>query len=280
MTDLSNPEEITRNSNSNFRYSFLFLPREKRQAIYALYAFCRQTDDIADTPAPIEKKIDLLNRWEQELTRCFGKRVSNYFSSIFAIADRFKIPFELFLDLIAGVRMDLQNFRYNSFEDLKLYCYRVASTVGLMSIEIFGYKDPVIKKYAESLGIALQLTNIIRDVGADAKMGRIYLPREDLERFNVSEADIYSFNYSAGFKKLLAFEAERAYSFYRLAEENLPPTERRNMVVGEIIKNIYLSILRKIERQHFNVLQNRIRISNPTKFFLALRTVSQIKFSA
>jgi phytoene synthase len=174
MNALATDQQITFESNSSFLYSFFFLPKEKRQAMYILYAFCRLTDDIADESGPLEKRIGRLNKWERELKNCFTKKVSNYFESVHQVAERFKIPFEYFLELIAGVRMDLHNFSYRTFDDLRLYCYRVASTVGLMCIQIFGYRDPLIKQYAENLGIALQLTNIIRDVGTDAGMGRVY----------------------------------------------------------------------------------------------------------
>jgi len=276
MNTFRKDEEIARASQSNFLFSFLFLPREKRQAIYTLYAFCRQTDDIADMPAPLEKKVELLNQWEQELVSCFARKVSNYFYTVRNIAEKFRIPLEYFLELIEGVRMDLQNISYNTFDELKLYCYRVASTVGLMSVQIFGYRDPIIKKYAESLGIALQLTNIIRDVDNDARMGRIYIPREDLERFNISPEDILSRRYNSHFQKLMEFEARRAYHYYRLSEQYLPPRERRNMIVGEIIKSIYLTLLKKIEEQQYNIFDKPVRLSTPTKLYVSFKTASQI----
>ncbi len=227
-------------------------------------------------PAPIDKKVELLNQWEQELISCFAKKVSNYFFTVRNIAEKFRIPLEYFLELIEGVRMDLQNISYNTFEELKLYCYRVASTVGLMSIQIFGYRDPIIKKYAESLGIALQLTNIIRDVDSDAQMGRIYLPREDLARFNLTEEDILQRKYSPAFMKLMEFETRRAHYYYQLSRQYLPSRERRNMIVGEIIKTIYLTLLNKIEENQFNIFDQRIRLSNPTKLYLSFKTASQI----
>ncbi len=270
-------QQITLESRSNFLYSFFFLPKEKRKAIYTLYAFCRLTDDIADEPAPVDKKMVRLNRWEQELKRCFTQRVSNYFDSVQQVAERFRIPYEYFLELIAGVRMDLNQLHYHSFDDLKLYCYRVASTVGLMCIQIFGYRDPVIKKYAEHLGIALQLTNIIRDVGADAKMGRIYLPEEELKRFSVSRQDLLEGHYSDNFYRLMRFQADRAHEYYRMAQECLPPAERKNMLVSEIMKDIYFTLLQKIEQKQFDVLHKPIRLSTPSKFFITLKTVSEIK---
>ncbi|RMH77028.1 MAG: squalene synthase HpnD [Calditrichaeota bacterium] len=274
----STDHHITLKSNSSFLYSFFFLPREKREAIYTLYAFCRQTDDIVDREGPIEKRLRQLNRWEKELTRCFVNRVSNYFDTLKQVAERFRIPFEHFLELIAGMRMDLCHLSYRSFEDLKLYCYRVASTVGLMCIQIFGYRDPEIREYAVNLGIALQLTNIIRDVGADARMGRVYLPQEELAHFQVSREDIFEQRYTPNFYRLMDFQARRAREYYRLAGEHLPPGERKNMLVSEIMKNIYWKLLHKIEQEHFRVLDRSVRLSTPTKVWTALSTASQIQF--
>lgn len=272
-------QQITLQSKSNFLYSFFFLPKEKRQAIYTLYAFCRQTDDIADNSAPAEKRLHQLNMWESELKKCFSKSVSNYFNSLKQVMERFRIPIEHFLELIAGVRMDIANLRYRSFDDLKIYCYRVASTVGLMCIQIFGYRDPMIKSYAENLGIALQLTNIIRDVGHDAQMERLYLPEEEIKAFKVMEADIFNKRYSDNFVDLMKFEASRAHSFYERSKECLPPGEMRNMLVAEIMKNIYLQLLKKIENERFKVLDKRIKLSSPQKLYITLNSLLNVKFT-
>ncbi len=277
MSEQPSEQQITFESKSSFLYSFFFLPREKRQAIYTLYAFCRQTDDIVDELGPLEKRIRQLNRWENELKNCFSRKVSNYFDSLQQVAEHFKIPFDYFLELIAGVRMDLHKMQYHSFDDLKLYCYRVASTVGLMCIQIFGYRDPSIKNYAENLGIALQLTNIIRDVGTDAKIGRLYLPDEEMRDFQVTKNDIFSANYNDKFVKLMRFQAERAHHFYQLADNCLPENERKNMLVAEIMRNIYFILLEKIEAQRFNVLDTPIKLSKPAKFWITAKTVSSIK---
>jgi phytoene synthase len=277
MIEQANEQQITFESKSSFLYSFFFLPKEKRQAIYTLYAFCRQTDDIADETGPLEKRLRQLNKWEKELKRCFNQKVSNYFDSLHQVAERFKIPFDYFLELIAGVRMDLHNLSYRTFDDLRLYCYRVASTVGLMCIQIFGYRDPLIKKYAENLGIALQLTNIIRDVGTDAGMGRVYLPQEELGRFGLCREDILNRRYSDNFCRLMQYQGERAHYYYDLAEECLPENERKNMLVSEIMKNIYYRLLTRIEAHQYDVLQHPVRLSTPNKAWIALRTVSQIK---
>lgn len=272
-------QQITLQSKSNFLYSFFFLPKEKREAIYTLYAFCRQTDDIADNLAPAEKRLHQLNVWENELKRCFTKSVSNYFSALKQVMERFRIPVEHFLELIAGVRMDIANLRYRSFDDLKIYCYRVASTVGLMCIQIFGYRDPLIREYAKNLGIALQLTNIIRDVGQDSQMGRLYLPAEDIKKHGVKEKDIFDGKYSAEFLELMNYQAARAREFYERADANLPDHEIKNMLVSEIMKNLYFHLLEKIESHQFRVLDNRIRLSSPQKAYITLNTLLNVKLA-
>ncbi|RMG60850.1 MAG: squalene synthase HpnD [Calditrichaeota bacterium] len=264
---------VTLRSGSSFLFSFFFLPREKREAIFTLYSFCRLTDDIVDAPAPLEEKVHRLSRWEQELKRSFNRSVSNSFSTIRQIAERFHIPLDYFLELINGMRMDLFQLKYRTFDELKLYCYRVASTVGLMCIQIFGYRDPVIREYAKNLGIALQLTNIIRDVGSDARMGRIYIPSEDLETFGVNEQDLLAQRYSPQFFPLMEYQARRAHRFYQLAEENLPASERRNMMVSEIMKNVYFHLLQTIQEKHYRVLDQVVRVSTPAKLGITLKTV-------
>jgi phytoene synthase len=277
MTPATVDQEITLQSKSSFLYSFFFLPPEKRQAIYTLYAFCRQTDDIADAPSPLEKRIQQLNGWETELKNCFSRKVSNYFDSLKQVAEQFKIPYDYFIELIEGVRIDLNQLNYRSFDDLRLYCYRVASCVGLMCIQVFGYRDPQVVKYAEHLGIALQLTNIIRDVGTDVNMGRIYIPEEDLQKFQLTKDDLYAKKYSPNFQEMMRFEAERAHDFYRQANEALPPEERRNMLVAEIMKNVYFKLLKKIEAENFRVLDQQIKLSTSTKLLTTAKTVSKIK---
>ncbi len=275
---LDNPALFTRQSRSNFFYSFLFLPREKRQAIYTVYSFCRQTDDIADAlELPLEKKEALLDWWERELIRAFTRRVSNYFGNLHAVAERFRIPLDLFLELIEGVRMDLHHTRYQTFDDLLVYCEKVAAAVGLMSIRIFGYRDEATQSYARNLGIALQLTNILRDVKKDMRMGRLYLPLEDLQRFGVQEKDIRLQVYSPAFQQLMAFEAQRAWDYYAKAEACLSPKDRKNMVVAEIMKVIYIQLLQRLEAVKFNVFQHTVRVSTGEKIHLALRTFLNIQ---
>lgn len=270
---MSEHKIITKQSKSSFYYAFSILPKEKREAIYTLYAFCRQTDDIADSNEMLLKKQRTLDYWEKELFRQFNYQSNTRFLKLWKIAEKFRIPLDLFLELIKGVRMDLLNVRFQSFEDLISYCYRVASVVGLMSIQIFGYKDERVKSYAINLGIALQLTNIMRDVGTDADMGRVYLPIEDLERFGLSEQDILKKKNFPAFTRLMEYQYERAEYFYHTADKALPVGERKNMLPSQIMKNIYHHLLTLMEKKHFNVLHNKLEIPTFVKLSIAFKTL-------
>ncbi|MFZ0389127.1 MAG: presqualene diphosphate synthase HpnD [Calditrichia bacterium] len=270
---MSKSKKITRNSKSNFYYAFSVLPREKREAIYTLYAFCRQTDDIADSDQPHSKKQLQLDIWEEELLRQFSGQHSHQFQKVWKIADRFRIPIEYFMELIKGVRMDLARVRFQSFDDLMTYCYRVASVVGLMSIQIFGYRDERVKEYAVNLGIALQLTNIMRDVGVDAEMGRLYLPIEELNRFGVTEQDILNKRNNPAFQRLMRHQFMRAREYYDKASEILPRHERRNMIPSQIMKNIYAYLLHSMARNQFNVMYHKLEIPTFVKLSIAFRTL-------
>lgn len=270
---MSADKEITKKSKSNFYYAFSILPREKREAIYTVYSFCRQTDDIVDTPGPKMKKLKTLDHWENELFKQFHQQNHTRFFQLWKIADKFRIPLDYFLDLIQGMRMDLAGTRFQSLDDLLTYCYRVASVVGLMSIQIFGYRDEKIKEYAVNLGIALQLTNILRDVGSDAELGRVYLPLEDLDKFGISVEDILHKRDTDAFKRLMKYEFSLAKSYYDKASTNLPNSERRNMIPSQIMKNIYFYLLNLIEKQHFNVLHHKIELPAFVKLSIAFKTV-------
>lgn len=270
---MTKDKQITRNSKSSFYYAFSVLPREKREAIYTLYSFCRQTDDIADSNNSHLHKKKTLDFWEDELFKQFYGNSETRFHKVWKIADRFRIPLEYFLELIKGVRMDLVNARFQSFDDLITYCYRVASIVGLMSIQIFGYRDERVKDYAVNLGIALQLTNIIRDVGVDADMGRVYIPLEELNKFGVTEKDILKKQNNQAFFELMEHQYRRALHYYDQANFVLPPAERRNMISSQIMKNIYFHLLRQLARKHFNVLHHKLEIPAFVKLSIAFRTV-------
>ena len=270
---MSKEKTITKNSKSNFYYAFSVLPKEKRDAIYTLYSFCRQTDDIADSEESQFKKQKTLDYWENELFRQFNNQSHTRFDKVWKIADRFRIPLDYFLELIKGVRMDLNSVSFGSIDDLITYCYRVASVVGLMSIQIFGYRDERVKEYAINLGIALQLTNIMRDVGVDAKMGRVYLPEQDLENFGVNVKDILKGKITDPFLNLMQHQYDRAASFYQKATALLPDSERRNMIPSQIMKNIYYHLLKTLQKNNFDVLQHKHEIPNLVKISIAFRTL-------
>ncbi len=263
--------EITRASSSNFYYAFMLLPPQRRQALYAVYAFCRFVDDIADDDE-VNDPAQLLDRWREELDRVYGGEPTRPVSRALAAAGRlFTIPREHFEEIIAGVEMDLTRKRYATFEDLRLYCYRVASAVGLICIEIFGYTNPSSKIYAEKLGIAFQLTNILRDVKVDASRGRIYLPLEVLARFEVSEDEILGGRYTSNFVRLMEFEASRALDFYHEARAALPAEDRSSLLTAEAMRAIYGELLARIVRSNYRVLDRRLSLSAPRKLYLVGR---------
>ena len=267
---------ITNKSRSNLALAFVLLPKAKREGMTALYAFCREVDDVADEDSvAVETRRAQLAAWRTDIARaCQGARpefgVNQELQPIIA---RDHLPFDLFNELIRGVEMDLDIKRYESFEDLEGYCYRVASVVGLLSIEIFGYKNPACREYADALGKALQLTNILRDVRTDAERGRIYLPLTEMRRFGVTEAEILRFEYSHRFHDLAAHVAARARHFYQLARKTLPPEDRRSMASAELMGSVYWGLLRKLEKQQFDVFGPRpTKLSKAQKLLLIGRT--------
>lgn len=262
---------VTRRSSSNFYYAFMLLPAERRRALHALYAFCRFLDDISDDER-FDNPADLLRSWREELERVYNGTPTRAISRALGdSARRFNIRRQHFDEFIAGVEMDLTRKRYRTFADLRLFCYRVASTVGLMCIEIFGYSNPAARDYAENLGIALQLTNIMRDVQEDAGRGRIYLPLEDLSQFGVSEDDILHGVYSANFVALMEFEATRARTFYARAEAALPNEDRSSLVTAEAMRLIYGTLLDRIVKSNYRVFDGRLSLSAPRKLYLVGR---------
>lgn len=262
---------LTKKSRSNFYYAFLFLPRAQREAMYAVYAFCRILDDVVDLGGVAEVQRRELARWRRELARCFeGAPEEPVAQRLAQVVKRFPIPQVALEAIIDGVEMDLDHSRYETFEDLYPYCYRVAGAVGLCCIEIFGYSDPRCREYAVNLGVALQLTNILRDIQADAERGRIYLPQEDLSRFGVSAADLKEGRYSPGFVELMGFEASRARQFYERAWAALPAQDARRLVAAEIMGRIYFALLRAIENRQFRVFGSRVIVPVSRKLAIAL----------
>ncbi len=247
---------LTRKSASNLALAFVLLPREKRDAMSALYAFCRAVDDVADEDAvPTETRREQLAAWRADIRRaCENQKPEFVLNQEFQpVIQKYQLPFALFDELIQGCEMDLEKLRYGTFEELELYCHRVASVVGLLSIEIFGYKNPACRDYAVSLGKALQLTNILRDVKNDAARGRIYLPQAERKKFGVSEAEILGAKFSENYFALARSVADRAKRFYRQAQQTLPREDRKAMVAAELMASVYWRLLQKLERGRFDV---------------------------
>jgi phytoene synthase len=263
---------ITRRSRSNFFYAFLCLPRLQREAIYAVYAFCRIIDDTVDLGRDREEQRRQLAAWRDEIARVYDGVPEHPAGERLQQAVRtFPIPRELLFEIVAGVEMDLEQATYESFEDLSLYCYRVASAVGLCCIEIFGYTDPAARDYAINLGIALQLTNILRDVQADARAGRVYLPREDLRRFGVSALDLAAGRYTPAFVDLMTWEAARARQYYERAWAALPAADAGRLFAAEIMGRTYRALLSAIEARRFRVFGLRVTLPAYRRVGIALR---------
>ncbi len=270
-------EQITRKSASNLALAFVLLPRERRDAMSALYAFCREVDDVADEEnRSVTERQSELDRWLEDVGRaCDGGTPELAVNrELQPHVQRYRLPRELFAELIRGMEMDLSIKRYETYALLEEYCYRVASVVGLLSIEIFGYQNPACREYARHLGLALQLTNILRDVQVDAQRGRIYLPLEALRRHGVTEHDILQGRFTRNFAALAAEVAAVARNHYRKARELLPPEDRRSMLAAELMGAVYWRLLRKLESRSFDVFgpPGPTRIGKLQKIFLILRT--------
>jgi phytoene synthase len=260
-------------SGSSFYYSFLFLPAERRRAITALYAFCREVDDVVDEGIEPQVAAAKLAWWRAEVANLFaGKPQHPVTRALEPHRDKFGLSAARLNEIIDGMEMDLRQSRYLDWPGLEKYCYRVASVVGLLAAGIFGYRDERTLDYAKNLGIAFQLTNIIRDVGEDARKNRVYLPMEDLKRFNVPAADILQARESPAFHSLMAFEAERARGFYDSAMAALPADDRRAQRPGLIMAAIYRALLEEIQSDGFRVLTQRTSLTPLRKFWIAWRT--------
>ncbi|HEU5396839.1 MAG TPA: presqualene diphosphate synthase HpnD [Verrucomicrobiae bacterium] len=275
---------ITKKSASNLALAFVLLPVEKRDAMAALYAFCREVDDVADDESvPAADRRAGLARWRDDIRRACDNGSPEFpvNRELQPVIRKFPLPFELFDELIRGCEMDLDIKRYENFEQLELYCYRVASAVGLLSIGIFGYQNPAARDYAVYLGKALQLTNILRDVKTDAARGRIYLPQTELSRCRVSEEEILGSIYSERYLALATAVAERAKHFYQLARKTLPPEDRKSMVAAELMGSVYWQLLKKLEQNDFNVFGPQpVKLSRPHKLALIFRSWIQFAVGA
>ena len=263
--------DFSQNKLSNFYFSFLLLPQSKRDAIETIYAFCRFTDDIVDEEADPKEKHRRLRQWTSELQNSlYGTSRSGILNKLGAIIRRFNIPVDHFHDLLKGMEMDLSKNRYRTFRELEEYCYRAGSTVGLICAEVFGYHHESTKEYAINLGKALQLTNILRDIKADAKKGRIYLPLEDLRRFEYSEDELLDGVYNDNFVRLMKFECERARGFFRAAKSALAEEDKPLFYAARTMGNIYYLLLRRIEHANYDVFSKRIRLASPIKLLVAM----------
>jgi phytoene synthase len=259
-------------SGSSFYNSFRFLPKNKRHAITALYAFCREVDDVVDECSDVNVARTTLNWWRNEVAAIYtGKPQHPVTQALVPIVKQFNLAQEHFLEIIDGMEMDLDQPRYADFKSLQLYCYRVASVVGLLSVEIFGYTDRQTLKYAHDLGIALQLTNIIRDVGEDARRNRIYLPLDELQQFGVSSEDILHARETEGFQKLMAFQIERARHYYQQALDHLPAVDRKAQRTGLIMAAIYRATLDEVVASGCHVLKERVSLTPTYKLWLAFK---------
>ena len=263
--------------DTSFYYSFLVLPAEKRRAIVAVWDFCRAVDDAVDE-APEGQAADggssaaaQVATWRRELAACYGEGAPSTVQGVHLapVIRRFGLPRDAFERVIEGVAMDLERSRYETFDELREYCLRVASAVGLICLEIFGYRNPRTRDYAVDLGIALQLTNIVRDIRTDLERGRVYVPRQDLARFGCTDADLAAGLVNPSVRALLAFECERARSYYERAERQLPADDRRAMVAARIMGAIYHAVLRRIERNGYDVFTAKVRVPRPERAAIA-----------
>ncbi|HSA58301.1 MAG TPA: presqualene diphosphate synthase HpnD [bacterium] len=282
MTDgFSYSSRIARESGSNFYWSFFFLPRAKKNAIFVIYAFSRLVDDAVDESADEQTARREIALWRRRLAACYGEgAVSDpalahpVLPELKATVEGFSIPRSYLDDLVTGMEMDLDKKRYATFGELETYCYHVAGTIGLLCNHLFGYPDDeAARRYAVLLGKAFQLTNIIRDVGKDAKLGRVYLPREELERFGVAESDLLEGRVAEPFRRLMDFEAERASDYFEQAFAALPGEKRRKIVPAQMMAAFYRALLNKTRAERYPVFEKKVSLRAPEKILLAAKTL-------
>ena len=260
-------------SGSSFYYSFLFLPAERRRAITALYAFCREVDDIADEVTDIGVARTKLAWWRTEVANLFAGHPQHPVTKALApFVKEFGLDAGRMNEIIDGMEMDLVYHRYPDFDSLKLYCHRAAGVVGQLSASIFGFAKPATLEYAEALGLAFQLTNIIRDVGEDARRGRVYIPQDELARFGITSEDILARRGGDAFRTMMEFQAGRAQSYYELAHSKLAPEDRASQRAGLIMAAIYSTLLDEIRRDRYDVLDKRIALTPLRKLWIAWKT--------
>ena len=265
---------IVRESARNFYYSFIALPRQKRRAIYAVYAFCRLCDDAVDEPSlTVDEKLRRLAEIRQLLKEASTTASTHpVFMALTDAVARYRIPLRHFQEVVRGVEMDLTTRRYTTFEELRTYCYRVASAVGLICVEIYGYREPKVRDYAVDLGLAMQLTNIVRDVQEDLERDRIYIPLDEMERFGYSEGELKAGVVNEAFRHLMAFQAARAREHFRKGLRLLPYLSPRSRTSPAVLAALYEKILERIEARGFNVFDGRVSLSGREKYLLTAKT--------
>jgi 15-cis-phytoene synthase len=263
--------KLARATASNFYYSFLLLPRAQRRAIKDVYEFCRLLDDVVDEDQTGRNPYAELEHWREEVESIYrGVPSTEFGEQLLVSVEEFDLPKQPFFDLIDGMEMDLKWHSYQTFSDLREYCYRAASAVGLICIEIFGYESARTREYAVNLGLALQLTNILRDLKEDTARGRIYIPIEDMERFGYSERELRENLYNAPFIELMKYEHSRAKSYFAKAAGSLPEQDRASMFAAEIMGAIYKELLEQMPEVQFNVFRNRVTVSKSRRLQIAL----------
>jgi 15-cis-phytoene synthase len=277
---MSQAEQITKKSKSNLAFAFFSLPRERRHDITTFYAFCRRVDDAADDPGiSVADRRKWLHGWRTWIYKP-AQGEPEFAGEVRKIIEKYQIDRKLFEDILDGVEMDLEPVRFQNFAELSVYCYRVASAVGLVSIEIFGYQNAQCHDYAHNLGLALQLTNIIRDVDVDLRNGgRIYIPLDEMARFGYSEASLLARVYDENLVNLMRFQADRARSFYSEARRLLPKEDRRSMIAAEGMRAIYWEILRRIEADRFQLFGKDYHLSRLEKAMIIFREIASNVFA-
>ena len=265
-------QQVARREARNFYFAFITLPKAKRQAIYAAYAFARLCDDIADDGGTASETLAGLSRVRQSLAEAYaGRPEGAVFVALVDAAQTYRIPQPYFEDLVAGVEMDATKNRYATYDELRQYCYGVASTVGLICLEIFSYRDPAAREYAVDLGIAMQLTNILRDVQEDASRGRVYLPQEEMAEHHYSEAELLQGVVNPQFVELMRFQAQRAREHYARGAKLLPMVPARSRACVSVLCGLYSRLLDRMEARGFHVFQGRTRLSGAEKLLLTTR---------
>jgi phytoene synthase len=276
MTDLEQAYEecrlVTRREAKNFYYAFLTLPEAQRRAIYVAYTFCRYCDDSVDAEHSLDEKLSLLSDLRRKLNECYqGHTGEMVFLGLADIAEKYNIPEEYFQEVLSGVESDLVKTRYHDFEELRQYCYQVASAVGLICIHIFGFTHSRAKDHAVDLGLAMQLTNIARDVKEDLDLGRIYLPQDELSRFGYSEEELRSGNVNQAFVDLMRFQTQRARDYFSSGFQLLPYLSPRSRACPAVLGTLYSKLLDRIESVNYDVLNHRVSLSTTEKLRITSR---------